>query len=40
MQQMPRLLIVEDDGLITLDLVDMVSDFGFCARKPRRLTWP
>ncbi len=33
MQQMPRLLIVEDDGLIRLDLVDMVSDFGFRAEE-------
>lgn len=26
-----RLLVVEDDGLIRLDLVDMVSDLGFVA---------
>ncbi len=29
----PRLLIVEDDGLIRLDLVDMVSDLGFLAQE-------
>lgn len=28
-----RLLIVEDDGLIRLDLVDMVSDLGFLAEE-------
>ncbi len=27
----PRLLIVEDDGLIRLDLVDMVCDLGYVA---------
>ncbi|NTE87165.1 response regulator [Agrobacterium rubi] len=28
MQPQPQLLVVEDDGLIRLDLVDMVSDLG------------
>lgn len=28
-----RLLIVEDDGLIRLDLVDMVSDLGFVTEE-------
>ncbi|MBB3946017.1 CheY-like chemotaxis protein [Rhizobium skierniewicense] len=31
MQEPPRLLVVEDDGLIRLDLVDMVSDLGCLA---------
>lgn len=29
----PRLLVVEDDGLIRLDLVDMVCDLGFEAQE-------
>ena len=33
MQPQARLLIVEDDGLIRLDLVDMVSDLGFLAQE-------
>lgn len=33
MQSPPRLLIVEDDGLIRLDLVDMVSDLGFTVQE-------
>ncbi|KQO75636.1 response regulator [Rhizobium sp. Leaf262] len=33
MQSQPRLLIVEDDGLIRLDLVDMVSDLGFTVQE-------
>lgn len=31
--QKRRLLIVEDDGLIRLDLVDLVSDLGFVAEE-------
>lgn len=33
MTQSPRLLVVEDDGLIRLDLVDMVSDFGYAVEE-------